>query len=122
MSEIHHKAWGYEHWIVNGEYCGKRLVLLAGFRCSMHYHANKDETFHILSGMVLMEVGDKTVVLRPGDSVHIPPTVPHRFTGLDHAEMMEFSTHHEESDSYRLTKSAKIPRDEWTALLRKYAC
>ena len=48
------KKWGKEIWIVNREYCGKKLVLNKGFRCSMHFHKNKDETFYILTGKVLM--------------------------------------------------------------------
>jgi hypothetical protein len=38
------KSWGEEHWIVNGEYCGKKLVLKKGHRCSLHYHKVKDST------------------------------------------------------------------------------
>ena len=32
--EIHPKVWGEEHWIVNERYCGKKLVLRQGYRCS----------------------------------------------------------------------------------------
>jgi len=42
------KVWGSEDWIVNREYCGKVLNLNKGFRCSMHYHKNKDETFYVV--------------------------------------------------------------------------
>ena len=63
--EIHPKAWGEEHWIVNKEYCGKKLVLKAGHRCSVHYHKIKDEVFYVTSGLVLMEVGDCVRVLGP---------------------------------------------------------
>ena len=53
------KVWGSEEWIVNRAYCGKKLILNKGFRCSMHYHKNKDETFYILKGKVLMEIDNK---------------------------------------------------------------
>ena len=59
--EIYPKVWGEEHWIVNKEYCGKKLVLKKGFRCSMHFHKIKDETFYVISGKVLIELGTKKV-------------------------------------------------------------
>ncbi len=49
------KEWGEERWIVNRDYCGKLLILKKGFRCSLHYHKNKDETFYVNKGKVLME-------------------------------------------------------------------
>ncbi len=102
------KVWGKEIWIVNRDYCGKKLVLNKGFRCSMHYHKNKDETFYIIKGKVLMETDNKKEVMLPGDSILIKPNTKHRFTGLEDSEIIEFSTHHEDSDSYRDEVSGKI--------------
>jgi quercetin dioxygenase-like cupin family protein len=95
------KNWGSEEWIVNRDYCGKKLTLNKGFRCSMHYHKNKDETFYILKGKVLLELENKKYILKPGDSMLVQPNQKHRFTGLEDSEIMEFSTHHEDEDSYR---------------------
>jgi quercetin dioxygenase-like cupin family protein len=95
------KAWGKEIWITNRQYCGKKLILNKGFRCSMHHHKNKDETFYILKGKVLLEADNKKQVMLPGDSILITPGMKHRFTGLEDSEIMEFSTHHEDEDSYR---------------------
>lgn len=102
------KVWGYEEWIVNSDYCGKKLVLNKSYRCSMHYHKNKDETFYILEGRVLMETNENKQIMFPGDSIHITPMLKHRFTGLENSVMIEFSTHHEEEDSYREEESGKI--------------
>ena len=102
------KDWGKEVWIVNRAYCGKKLILNKGFRCSMHYHKIKDETFYILKGNVLMEAGDKKYVMLPGQSILIEPNTKHRFTGLEDSEIIEFSTHHEDSDSYREELSGKV--------------
>ena len=107
------KEWGHEEWIVNNEYyCGKKLVLNKGFRCSLHYHKLKDETFYVLSGKVLFETeykGEKkSRVLSPGDVAPVPIAMIHRFTGLENSEIMEFSTHHREDDSYRLEISGRI--------------
>ena len=102
------KVWGHERWIVNREYCGKILILKKGYRCSMHYHKAKDETFYINKGKVLLELDGKKTVLMPGDAQLIMPNQKHRFTGLEDSEIIEFSTHHEDSDSYRDEVSGKV--------------
>jgi len=103
------KIWGEEIWIQNQkDYCGKLLKLKRGFRCSLHYHKKKDETFYLIRGKVLMEVERKKWIMKPKDSVHIKPRVLHRFTGLTDAQIVEFSSHHEDSDSYRKEQSGKV--------------
>ena len=101
MEKVVQRVWGSEEWIVNKDYCGKILNLKKGFRSSIHYHKNKDETFYLLSGKVLLEIGDEKKVLEPGDIQIILPNQKHRFTGLEDSKIIEFSTHHEDSDSYR---------------------
>ena len=105
------KEWGKEIWITNRGYCGKKLILNKGFRCSMHFQKNKDETFYILKGKVLIESDNKQEVMLPGHSILITPNTKHRFTGLEDSEIIEFSTHHEDSDSYRDELSGKINLD-----------
>lgn len=103
------KLWGYEKWIENNEkYCCKILSLNRGYQCSLHYHKNKDETFMITQGHVRLELGDEVLHLRPGSFVRVPPGTPHRFTGMEDSLIMEISTHHEESDSYRIEESKKV--------------
>jgi rfaE bifunctional protein kinase chain/domain len=95
------KLWGEEQWIVNTEYCGKKLILKKNRRCSLHLHKTKDEVFYLQSGLVKLELGNKTYTMHPGDFVHIKPKQEHRFTGLKDSEILEFSTHHKEADSFR---------------------
>lgn len=102
------KVWGEERWIVNRDYCGKLLVLKKGFRCSMHHHKNKDETFYVNKGKVLLELDGMKIVMNPGDAQLVKPNQPHRFTGLEDSEIIEFSTHHEDSDSYRDELSGEV--------------
>ena len=107
--EIHRRIWGIEKWIVNNKrYCGKILCLDKGYRCSYHYHKIKDETFHILKGIVLMRVDGKEQEMFPNDTIHIPPKTKHSFTGITYAEILEISTQHFEDDSYKLDESGKI--------------
>ena len=103
------KVWGYEIWMVNSEkYCGKILNLKKGYRCSLHQHFIKDETFYILEGKVLMQIVDVIKTMNVNESVHIPPRTIHRFTGLEDSKIIEISTQHFEEDSYRLTESGKV--------------
>lgn len=108
--ERHNKVWGHEDWIANTpEYCGKRLWLNKGFRCSLHFHKDKDEVFFIESGKVLMEADGEITTMFPGDRIHIDPLTMHRFSGLEDSVIFEFSTHHEESDSYRVSGELSGP-------------
>jgi quercetin dioxygenase-like cupin family protein len=107
------KVWGHEEWIINTEkYCGKKLFFKEGYRLSMHYHKIKDETFYVVSGRVLMETEyegkNETKVMTPGDVQRILPNMLHRVTALQDSDVIEFSTHHMDDDSYRITPSCKI--------------
>jgi quercetin dioxygenase-like cupin family protein len=117
---VYPKVWGEERWIVNREYCGKVLVLNRGFRCSIHHHKIKDETFYINKGKVLLELNDDIRVMVPGDVQLIMPNEKHRFTGLEDSEIIEFSTHHREDDSYRDVESGEVPEDAFRELLAKF--
>ena len=113
------KIWGSEEWIVNRDYCGKILNLKKAHRCSIHYHKNKDETFYLLDGKVLLELDGKNIVLKKGDVQLIEPNQKHRFTGLVNSKIIEFSTHHEESDSYREKESEKVSKEEFSKILEQ---
>ena len=112
------KEWGEEQWIVNRDYCGKRLLLKAGYRCSLHHHPVKDETFYLTMGVMKLEIGTdlddlRVRIMKKGDVIHLPPKTWHRFTGLEDVEFIEFSTHHDDADTVRHALSEKVPADEW---------
>lgn len=111
--ELHYqkRGWGGELWIENiPEYCGKILEIGAGKRGSLHFHMNKIETMFILEGWVgLIFVDPDTgkeyeMCMFPGDSVLIPRGQVHQICGIEDSKILEVSTIHEESDSYRVQK------------------
>jgi len=103
------KIWGFEKWLENNDkYCCKLLSLNKGFQCSLHYHKNKDETFFVTKGHIRLELENKVIHMRPGNFMRITPGSKHRFSGIEDSMIIEISTHHEDSDSYRIEKSKKI--------------
>ena len=47
------KEWGSELWLANNkehDYCGKILTINPGCSTSLHFHANKHETFYVIEG------------------------------------------------------------------------
>jgi len=102
------KIWGYENIYANNDlYCLKFLILNKGSQCSMHFHKQKDETFLISKGKVMMEHKHKTLIMTPGDTIRIRPTEIHRFLGIQDSIIIEISTKHKEKDTVRLEPSKK---------------
>jgi mannose-6-phosphate isomerase-like protein (cupin superfamily) len=105
------KNWGKEVIIVNNkDYCGKILEFKAGSKFSMHFHKNKHETFFVLKGtgkMKCIKTEDASIYefeLIPGTILEIEPLSPHQVFAETDMKIIEFSTHHEDSDSYRVFK------------------
>jgi rfaE bifunctional protein nucleotidyltransferase chain/domain len=106
------KGWGYEHWLVNNDvYCGKKLFIHRGLRFSWHYHKVKHETFYVESGRCAVMHGNLDDIevaamstLEAGDRMEIPPLLRHQVLALQDTVIIEISTHHEDSDSYRIQK------------------
>lgn len=102
------KPWGREEWIANKQYCGKILTLRKGNQSSFHYHKNKDETFYVLEGKIVFSRLNKDFILVKGDIIEIKPREVHRIMALQDSKLVEFSTHHEDSDSYRVIKGGNV--------------
>ena len=108
-------GWGFEIRCVNNElYCSKFLVLTnPHVTSSLHYHKNKDETFCVMSGEVNIEIRNgndipKSRIYTAGMQVRIKPGVRHRvYAHSSQAVILETSTHHEDSDTYRIEDGGK---------------
>jgi mannose-6-phosphate isomerase-like protein (cupin superfamily) len=111
LEKVVEKGWGQELWIVNNDkYCGKILKFNAGSKFSMHYHIEKEETFYVLKGHLVLNYFDlanaeiKSEHLYCGDVIDIPQCNPHKLEAIEDSSIIEISTHHEDSDSYRIGK------------------
>jgi N-acetylneuraminate synthase len=87
--------------IVNRMYCKKLLIVLAGQKHPTHHHRTKEETFHLLSGDIEINLGDSQIVkMTPGDTLLVEPGTKHSFTSRSGAIIEEISTTHIKGDSY----------------------
>jgi len=114
------KVWGKEIWVANKtDHCGKFLMLKKGYQCSMHYHKLKNETFYVLEGVVVISTPTKDLVLRKGDSIYLPKGTKHQFAAIEEATIIEFSSRHREGDSFRDSKSWKMPDENFNDLCQR---
>jgi len=92
------KPWGYELiWAHTDRYVGKILHIDKGQALSLQYHLRKDETIHVLAGVMRFETGGEgkelqQTVLHPGDSFHITPLLRHRMIAETDCDILEAST------------------------------
>ena len=103
------KGWGSELiWATNDKYCGKLLQFNTGARFSMHFHAEKDETWYVLSGRFLvrsLDTNDANIqesVLEPGDTWRNKILQPHQLICLEEGTIIEVSTPDSIEDNYRV--------------------
>jgi mannose-6-phosphate isomerase-like protein (cupin superfamily) len=86
---IVNKPWGFEEiWAESPRYVGKFLHINAGHRLSRQYHCMKDETIRVMSGHLLLELGDtnsglSSQTMTAGQTFRIVPGTIHRFCAPD---------------------------------------
>jgi uncharacterized RmlC-like cupin family protein len=103
------KGWGHELiWASNDRYCGKLLKFNKGAKFSMHFHAEKEETWYVLDGRFEVwwidtkDASVKFVHLDKGATWHNNPLVPHQLICLDEGTIIEVSTADSVEDNYRV--------------------
>lgn len=105
------KGWGHELiWATNEKYCGKLLKFNKNARFSMHFHAEKDESWYVLDGKFLVRYIDTSnastyeKTLDAGSTWHNPPRLPHQVICLEAGTIIEVSTPDSVEDNYRIAK------------------
>lgn len=91
------KPWGFELiWAHTDKYVGKLLHVLSGEKLSRQYHEVKEETLHLLSGNLKLELGSEDNLfikhLTPGETFHLPPKTIHRMIAVTDCVLLEVST------------------------------
>lgn len=103
------KGWGHELiWATSDLYCGKFLHFHTGGRFSMHFHAEKDETWYVVQGEFRVlwidtaKAQQHEQVLRVGDTWHNPPLQPHQLICVEQGIIVEVSTPDSVEDNHRI--------------------
>lgn len=103
------KGWGEEQIIVSNEkYCGKFLKFNQGGRFSMHFHAEKEETWYVMSGAFELtrintdDASEKKSFLKTGDTWTNYQLEPHQLYCLEEGVILEISTEDCILDNYRV--------------------
>ena len=91
------KPWGHELiWARTDRYVGKILHVKAGHALSCQYHNVKDETLHLLSGELLLRLGQgkeiRELRFKGGESIHIAPGTVHELEAVTDVDVLEAST------------------------------
>jgi mannose-6-phosphate isomerase-like protein (cupin superfamily) len=112
------KEWGQETWLENNDlYCAKFLWIKPGYKCSLHCHKQKTETFIVLDGTVTMKLQlskpsswDYEYTMLTGHFLTLYPEVYHQFSSATDqpALILEISTTHSDSDVERLEPSGPL--------------
>lgn len=103
------KGWGSELiWATNNKYCGKLLKFKTNSKFSMHFHAEKEESWFVLSGkfkVVTINTKDSSQTehdLTEGMTWHNLPLVPHQVICVEEGILIEVSTPDSVEDNYRV--------------------
>jgi mannose-6-phosphate isomerase len=92
------KPWGHEmRWAVTERYAGKLIHIDAGHSLSLQYHVQKDESIHVVSGVMDLQLESdsgelETHRLTQGMSAHIRPGRRHRFVAVEDTDLFEVSS------------------------------
>jgi mannose-6-phosphate isomerase-like protein (cupin superfamily) len=109
------KVWGTERIICREPHACKIMTLFPGQQVSLHWHANKVETFILTEGHLTVELvnqnGQRNTMrlTKPYSSITIKQNTPHTFYCPDGQEgntvFVEASTTDYPNDSYRIYPS-----------------
>lgn len=104
------KPWGHEKWLAprGHNYSLKEIFLKAGYKTSLQYHLEKEETNLLFKGKALLHfknAGDvenskvgaehiSSTTLGANDCVHITPNNIHRVESVKDVTLIEASTNH----------------------------
>ncbi|PPQ27690.1 spore coat protein [Rhodoblastus sphagnicola] len=86
--------------VVNRNYCKKLIVVLPGQKHPEQYHEKKEETFHVLHGVLQLELDGVKRVCGPGSVITITPGMRHAFQSETGAVFEEISSTHFVNDSF----------------------
>jgi sialic acid synthase SpsE/mannose-6-phosphate isomerase-like protein (cupin superfamily) len=86
--------------VINRDYCKRLMVVLPGQKHPEQWHKQKDETYHILFGEVIVELDGEQSTHKSNDVITIPHGVRHSFWTKNGAVIEEVSSSYSQGDSF----------------------
>ncbi len=126
--EWEYKVWGrVAHVFTSGGVAVDCLEVKAGYQCSRHHHADKSNTFLVVSGTLLVVKWPDSGVngtpttgtrLTPGQTCTVETNVDHKFLVIESGVVIEYYTATEgelvrADDIVRIDKGDKSQNHEW---------
>ena len=89
------KPWGYEKVLaLTKERLEKELYIMAGYRTSLHYHEQRDEILHVLSGSGYIEFKGHKLNFKKRSKIRVKPNILHSIVADENTIIHEISTPH----------------------------
>lgn len=94
------RSWGDECIVIaTSKYLGKILKMQSGTKGGLQYHVEKDEAFHLVTGIAVVRSDDGAghlieTTMVPGETYHVPPGAPHQVEAITDCVFFEASTPH----------------------------
>jgi N-acetylneuraminate synthase len=85
---------------VNREYCKKLIIMLPGQKHPGHHHIQKEETFHVLFGDIVISLDGVEKAYGAGDMIIVERGKKHAFFSSNGVVFEEISTTHVGDDSF----------------------
>lgn len=102
--------------IINRAYSKMLVVMFPGQSYPRHAHREKEETYHLLHGELIVEVEGRETTLRQGDVLSIPRGAKHSFRTTKGAIVEEIATMYLQGDSIYEDPSINANKERKTQL------
>ena len=84
LESAEHYQWGKQcdgwHLLKSDDLSVIREKMPLGTSEALHFHHRSQQLFYIVSGEAFFEIDGKSVLLRSGESIHVPPGIIHRIS------------------------------------------
>ena len=89
---IEERPWGkFERFTMNEKCTVKIITVKKGEAFSLQYHNNRDEFWHILSGVGIVTLGEEKKEAKAGDEYMISKGTHHRMEATEEVKFLEIA-------------------------------
>jgi NDP-sugar pyrophosphorylase family protein len=87
------KPWGYEkNIVISDKYMTTQFYVMKDCFIPIHYHKERDETIHIISGEGYLDMDNEKIKVNEGDVIRILPLKKHKIFSSEPLTILSYST------------------------------